>query len=68
MNPLLEDFLASVQASATGDTIGFKETKRYWRIIKNIAGHDLMAVLGEQAACPGAAGANFQDPAGAPIS
>ena len=37
-------------------------------IVENIAGHDLMTVLGEQAACPGAAGANFQDPAGTPLS
>jgi hypothetical protein len=38
MNQLLENFLVSVQASATGHTIGFEETKHYWRIIRNTAG------------------------------
>jgi aspartyl/asparaginyl beta-hydroxylase (cupin superfamily) len=38
MYQLLERFLVSVEASATGDTIGFEETKRYWRIIRNTAG------------------------------
>jgi hypothetical protein len=38
MNRLLERFLVSVQASATGHTIGFEETKRYWRIIRTSAG------------------------------
>jgi hypothetical protein len=38
MDELLEQFLVSVQASAKGNTIGFEETKRYWRIIRNTAG------------------------------
>lgn len=38
MSQLLENFLAAVQASATGHAIGFEETNRCGRIIKNDGG------------------------------